>query len=176
MRSSTANAWLDRAKRIQALDPGERISATRSTSSHEVAELDRRVSDPELLKVVRSRFSSGHYADAVEAAAKYLVSLVGDLSGLEGDADGTGLMTTAFSSRKPVLRVNSGRTRTDSAEQLGYMHLCAGVVSAFRNPRAHRADIEDSPAGALMRIELIDHLAAVARGSLVLRQEDGEGS
>ena len=41
------------------------------------------------------------------------------------------------------------------------MNLCAGVVGAWRNPRAHSTDIEDSPESALMMLETIDHLMAV---------------
>jgi uncharacterized protein (TIGR02391 family) len=159
-RSSPTVEVLDLARNLGASAPDQRVQ-----SDPALLDFDRRICDSELANVVRSRFVSGHYADAVESAAKFLVALVSRLSGLEGDLDGTGLMTTAFSPGNPTLRVNPGRTKTDKVEQLGYMCLFGGVVSAFRNPRAHRADTQDDPATALMMIELIDHLVGVARRS-----------
>lgn len=134
------------------------------------AAFDQRITDPGLRVVTRSRFMSKHYADAVEAGVKYLIQIVHEKSGKEPDADGTGLMTSVFSEKKPVLRVNEGRTKSDKSEQLGYMHLFAGVVAAFRNPRAHRADIEDSPEGALLMLEFANHLATVVHASKKTRR------
>lgn len=127
--------------------------------------LDLRVSDSELRAVVRSRYESGHFADAVEAGVKFLVNLVHKRSGCDPDADGTGLMTTVFSVANPVLRVNAGKTKTDRSEQLGYMHLFAGIVAAIRNPRAHASSVEDSPEDALMMLEWTNHLVLRARAA-----------
>jgi len=72
-------------------------------------------------------------------------------------------MTTVFSEKAPVLRLNAGKTKSEKSEQLGYMYLLAGVVAAFRNPRAHAADLKDSPETALLVLELVDHLLGVVR-------------
>ena len=132
---------------------------------------ERRVSDPELRAAVRTRVESGHYADAVETAVKFLVTLVHTRSGCDPDADGTGLMTKVFSVGNPILRLNAGRTKSDLSEQLGYMHLYAGVVAAIRNPRAHRADVEDSPDAALMMLEWTNHLVFRARAARRVRKQ-----
>lgn len=124
---------------------------------------DRRLQDPELRAVTESRFRSEHYADAVENGVKLLINVVAERSGRSFDLDGTGLMTTVFSERSPVLRVNANKTKSDKSEQLGYMYLFAGMVAAFRNPRAHSADLKDSPETALMVLELVDHLLGVVR-------------
>jgi uncharacterized protein (TIGR02391 family) len=126
------------------------------------AEYERRVTDPDLRAATRSRFESGHYADAVEAGIKHLVNLVHERVGKPPDLDGTGLMTAVFSVKDPLLRVNLMKSKTEVSEQLGYMYLFAGVVGAWRNPRAHKL-LDDTPESALMMLEVTEHLIDVAR-------------
>lgn len=123
-------------------------------------EYDRRVVDPGLRAATRSRFVSNHYADAVEAGVKVLNELVRSRTGLADDGDS--LMTAAFAPNAPLLRVNAGRTKSDKSEQRGHMHLCQGVVGAWRNPRAHSL-MDDEPVRALMMLEMIDALIATTK-------------
>jgi uncharacterized protein (TIGR02391 family) len=102
---------------------------------------------------------SGHYADAVEAAVKALNECVRERSG--STEDGDSLMTSVFSEKKPKLRVNRMRTDSDRSEQRGHMMMCQGVVAAWRNPRAHSSQFEDSPEKTLMMLEHIQHLIEV---------------
>ena len=71
-------------------------------------------------------------------------------------------MTLVFSPNAPLLRINRGRSKSDESEQRGHMHLCQGVIGAWRNPRAH-ALIDDSPARALMMLETLDDLIATTK-------------
>ncbi len=132
-----------------------------------LAEFDRRVADPDLRAATRSRFVSTHYADAVEAGVKALNECVRGRTGRTEDGDA--LMTVAFSPNAPLLRVNAGRIKSDESEQRGHMHLCQGVVGAWRNPRAHSL-IDDEPARALMMLETIDALIATTKAATRTRR------
>ncbi len=132
-----------------------------------LAEYDRRVVDPDLRAATRSRFVSSHYADAVEAAVKALNECVRGRTGRAEDGDA--LMTVAFSPNAPLLRVNPGRTKSEESEQRGHMHLCQGVVGAWRNPRAHSLTV-DAPARALMMLETIDGLIGTTKAATRTRK------
>ena len=135
---------------VEALPPADEL----------LAEYDRRVRDPDLRAATRSRFVSTHYADAVEAGVKALNECVRARSGRTEDGDA--LMTLVFSPNAPLLRINPGRSKNDESQQRGHMHLCQGVIGAWRNPRAHSL-IDDSPARALMMLETIDELMTTTK-------------
>ncbi len=88
--------------------------------------------------MVRQVFLNGHYSLAVEEGFKYLNNLVKRRSGLE--ADGAGLMGTAFSLNSPVLRLSDLRTQWKRDQQLGYMQILQGSMTGIRNPRATSTD------------------------------------
>lgn len=140
-----------------ALEPGDDL----------IVEFDRRIIDEDLRASARSRFVSGHYADAVEAGVKTLNEVVRARTG--GTEDGDPLMTLAFSPNSPQLRINKGRSKSEESEQRGHMMLCQGVVGAWRNPRAHSL-IDDSPKRALMMLETIDDLLATTRAATRTRR------
>ena len=127
-----------------------------------VAEFDRRVGDPDLRSATRTRFLTNHYADAVESGVKALCECVRSQSG--STKDGDTLMTSMFSPKAPVLRLNPGKSQNDESEQRGHMLLCQGVVAAWRNPRAH-ALVDDSPAKALMMLETLDDLITTTKAA-----------
>ncbi len=130
-------------------------------------EFDRRILDADLRTATRSRFVSKHYSDAVEAGVKALSECVRARTGRSEDGDS--LMTVVFSPNAPLLRVNGGRTKSDESEQRGHMHLCQGVVGAWRNPRAHSL-IDDEPGRALMMLETIDALIATTKAATRTRK------
>lgn len=97
-------------------------------------------------QVAESRFETGHYADAVEAAFKAINKIVKQaykhLSGKEKDGDA--LMREAFTctpnnSYTPHLRLTDLDLVTESGRnvQEGYMNLFAGAMRGIRNPKAH---------------------------------------
>ena len=112
---------------------------------------------PEIYRAVAKLFRDGHYAHAVEDACKVLDGLVRIRSD-RVDVSGTSLMQTVFSANGPVLRFNALSTETEKSEQQGMMFLYAGVMLAFRNPRAHEI-VKDDPEMALEIIGFISHLA-----------------
>ena len=133
------------------------------------AEFDRRVLDPDLRTATRTRFLTSHYADAVEAGVKALCECIRSLSTCTEDGDK--LMTSVFSPKRPLLRVNPGQSQNDESEQRGHMFLCQGVVAAWRNPRAHTL-IDDSPARALMMIETLNDLIATTKAATPIEHRD----
>lgn len=140
------------------LDPAEPL----------LAEYDRRVVDADLRAATRSRFISTHYADAVEAGVKALNECVRGRTGLA--LDGDTLMTTAFSANSPLLRLNRLRSDSDKSEQRGHMMMCQGVVAAWRNPRAHSSQFEDSPLNTIMMLEHVQHLMSVTKAAVRTRK------
>lgn len=112
---------------------------------------------PRIANVAAERYLDGHFSDAVFAAAKALINMVKEKSGLE--LDGATLMTTVFSKNNPVLSFNDLSNQTDRDEQEGMMHLYTGVVLAIKNPGSH-AFPEETPDRAL---ELIAFLSLLAK-------------
>jgi uncharacterized protein (TIGR02391 family) len=144
-----------------------RLHPTPAAIDNPLAEYDRRITDQDLRLATRSRFGAPHYSDAIEAGVKALNECVRKRSGSREDGDG--LMTSVFSVKEPKLRVNRLRSDSERSEQRGHMMLCQGVVAAWRNPRAHSNQVNDSPDMALMMLELIQHLIEVTKGATKTR-------
>jgi uncharacterized protein (TIGR02391 family) len=94
---------------------------------------------PEVIAVARSRFDTGHFADAVEAAFKHFNATVKKLagSGIASDLDGAPLMNKVFSPNKPIIKLSDLSTATGKNIQNGYMQMFAGAMTGIRNPKAH---------------------------------------
>lgn len=105
--------------------------------------------------VAKSRFDSGHYADAVEAAFKEINSRVKEVVRQRtGDTyDGAALMNYAFSVKKPVIILEDLETEDGRNIQNGYMQMFAGAMIAIRNPKAHsNVEIEREEAVPLIQL------------------------
>ena len=111
---------------------------------------------PDINDAAGDLFRNGHFANAIEDSIKALNALVRYRSGLE--LDGSTLMETAFSPKKPVLRFNDLMDASDTDEQRGFMQMFAGAVAGLRNPRAHKL-IKDDPERALEFIAFVSLLA-----------------
>ena len=94
---------------------------------------------PRVVAVAQPRFTTGHFADAVEAALKALNSEVRNVAMARGAApmDGAALMHTVFSVKTPVIVLADLSTQSGRDMQQGYMEMFAGAMSAIRNPKAH---------------------------------------
>jgi len=116
---------------------------------------------PSIQKIAAPRFSSATFADAVEAALKYVNSrvkaYVKDRVGEE--LDGAPLMNRAFSLRNPVIVLDDLATETGRNIQLGYMQIFAGAMIGIRNPKAH-ANIEITKERAMHFLMLASLLMA----------------
>lgn len=104
-------------------------------------------------------YRDGHYSHAIEDACKALRDLVRLRSGVS-DKDGRTLMEAVFSPKNPILKFNDLQSQSEVDEQLGFMMLFSGAVTALRNPRAHEF-IRDDPERALEFIAFISLLAKI---------------
>ena len=148
---------------------GDEVAAeTRDEETSDMAdEFDRRVVDLDLREASRSRFLTRHYADAVESGVKALCACIRSRTGTTEDGDS--LMRLAFHPNGALLRINRGRSQSAESKQRGHMLLCQGAVAAWRNPRAHTL-IDDSPARALMMLEILDDLIATTKAATRTRK------
>lgn len=119
------------------------------------------VHDAELRRVARKLFNDGHYARAVEEAYKYFNNLVKKRTG--SPEDGSKLMEKVFSSDKPVIMLNPGKSDSEKNEQLGYLKICSGVMTGIRNPRAHETEQKDTRLTAMQLLMFADHLICKVR-------------
>lgn len=89
--------------------------------------------------VAKSRFDSGHPADAVEAAFKEVNSRVKEhvRQSTGEELDGAKLMNLAFSPIKPIIILDDLETDSGKNIQQGYMQIFAGAMIGIRNPAAH---------------------------------------
>lgn len=135
----------------EQVGPGEDDASSRILRAYDGLDLHAEIS-----RAASGLYSSGHYANAVEAAVKALNALVRLRSDLEHD--GVTLMERAFSPSNPVLKFNALQDQSDKDEQKGFMQMFAGAVSGLRNPRAH-SFVHDEPERALEFIAFISLLA-----------------
>jgi len=91
---------------------------------------------PRIRKVSEKLLTDGHYAQAILEAYKTVSNHVKEKSGRK-DLDGQDLMSTVFSVKNPILKLNKLRSRSDQDEQMGFMFLFMGAMTGIRNPKAH---------------------------------------
>ncbi len=118
---------------------------------------DSRITNSGLRHGTRKLFADGHYSMAVFKAFLYVENFVQERSGVV-DKDGADLMNKVFSVKNPVVRLNACRNKSERNEQLGYMQMFAGAMTAIRNPRAHEFDWYDDPEEALELLVFANHL------------------
>lgn len=98
-----------------------------------------KIINPEVRDVSKTRFDTGHYADAVESVFKHINSKIKKIykykTGTE--LDGVSLMRKTFTPSEPVIVIDNLETETGKNIQQGYMELFSGSISAIRNPKAH---------------------------------------
>ena len=121
-----------------------------------LVQFDIRVTDVGLHRACRRLFISGHYAEAVRMAFTYFDNMVREKSG-QAEKDGADLMRFVFSAKKPLLKLNALKARSDLNEQEGYMHMFAGAMTGIRNPRSHEHDLVDDPDEALELLVMANH-------------------
>ena len=94
---------------------------------------------PKIIEIARPRFTAGHLADAVEAAAKEVNDRVKSIvkTRTSKDDDGSSLMKQAFSLKNPIISLADLSTQSGQSEQVGYMEIFSGTMTGIRNPKAH---------------------------------------
>lgn len=126
-------AIVDETIGVLSMHPEKLVEETSSTTDF------WSIMHPTILQVSKSRFCSGWYADAVEAAYKEVNAQVKKLyvSYNKEELDGAKLMLNAFKKDNPIIRLTDLQSQSDKDVQDGYMHMFAGAMLGIRNPKAH---------------------------------------
>lgn len=80
-------------------------------------------------------FKSGHYRDAVLNSIVAIFDLIRSRTGI--DADGSALVTRAFSLTDPYLVLSEIDSDSGQNDQKGFIQLFSGSYQGIRNPKAH---------------------------------------
>ena len=81
-----------------------------------------------------------NYFHSVFEAIKSVADRIREMTGLY--ADGAELVDTTFSTKNPLVRINTLQNDNDRSEHLGLMHLIKGLFGLIRNPTAHKPKIK----------------------------------
>ena len=94
---------------------------------------------PRICALAKPRFDAGFFGDAVETSFKEINDTVKRIHREKtgNEADGSGLMTSAFSPANPSIHLNEQQTESERNIQQGYMQIFAGSMVGIRNPKAH---------------------------------------
>ncbi|MFD4532885.1 TIGR02391 family protein [Kitasatospora sp. NPDC058397] len=117
---------------------------------------------PEIISVVGSLWSDGHFAQAVLAVFRHIEFRVQNVTG-ELSESGQSLMAKAFSDPIQGIDVRRANGMSGQSEQAGFKFLFMGAMAGLRNPRAHGSPPEE---------EESESYEAIAFGSLLLRRLD----
>ncbi len=120
---------------------------------------------PLIAPVASDLYKNGHYRQAILDTYILLVNTVKTKSGRH-DLDGTGLMQTVFSPKKPVIKISD-----DPDEQMGFMWMFSGSVMGIRNPKAHRLIQQHDPQRTLEWLSFASVLLKVLDNAEVIKEE-----
>lgn len=115
------------------------LSGARARASRLRSILESRGTHPEVFKYCLAEFLEENYFHAVLEAVKGIGERIRQLSGL--GADGAELVNQVFSTKSPILAINSLQSETEISEQKGIANLLVGLFGAVRNPTAHAPKI-----------------------------------
>src|SRR6267154_586115 len=114
-------------------DPTQPLRSGASVESIVIAYLDQL--HPFIARGCRKLFIDGHYAQAVEEAAKAVFQYIRQHTGRS--ADGAALVDAAYSLKNPILAFSDLKDETKRNEQIGFMEMLKGFAKGVRNPLAH---------------------------------------
>lgn len=119
---------------------------------------------PRIREVSEQLFIDGHYSSAIFEAYKTVNIVVKEKSGRK-DLDGQRLMSTVFSPKNPILRLNDLQEQSDQDEQEGFMLLFMGAMTGIRNPKGHDVVNQKDPIRAIEYLSLASLLVRRAEES-----------
>ena len=111
------------------------ITGARARANALRAKLEDRGAHTKVFEYCRAELLDENYFHAVLEAVKGVADRIREISGLT--SDGADLFNEAFSTKKPILAVNSLSTDTEISEQKGLTSMLVGLFGAVRNPTAH---------------------------------------
>ena len=116
---------------------------------------------PKIEEKCKKIFDDGHYSHTTFEACKLLEERVRELA--NSDKIGTRLMTDVFSVNNPILLLSNLSGQNQENEQQGFMDLFRGIIAGIKNPRSHKAGINENID------QCLDHLSLV---SMLMRKLD----
>jgi len=153
-------------------DQGRAVRTTRETTvAGAVARakrlkstLEARGTHAEVFAYCTPELLDENYFHAVLEAIKGIAERLRKISGLT--CDGADLINQAFSTKAPIIAINSLATDTEVSEQKGISNLLVGLFGSVRNPTAHAPKV----AWPMSEQDALDIFATV---SFVHRKLDG---
>lgn len=115
--------------------PESTVEGARARAKRLNSVLQSRDMHQEIFKYCKTELLQDNYFHAVLEAVKGVAERLRQMSGLS--IDGADLVNTVFSTKNPILAINSLKTETELSEQKGIANLLVGVFGAIRNPTAH---------------------------------------
>jgi uncharacterized protein (TIGR02391 family) len=125
-------------------------SSERLSNKNQLKNLHQKV-----IEASSKQFNDGHFKNSILDSFIVLQNYIRDKAWQEEKLDGKGLMTTVFSSQRPILRISSNNT-----EQEGYMNLFVGSILALRNNVAHRNEYNGD---AMETLEILTYISYLFR-------------
>jgi uncharacterized protein (TIGR02391 family) len=111
------------------------VEGARARAGHLRTLLQSRGTHAEVLKYCQAELLQENYFHAVLEAVKGVAERIRLMSCLT--SDGAELVSQAFSTKTPIIAINTLKTDTEVSEQKGITNLLIGVFGAIRNPTAH---------------------------------------
>ncbi len=117
-------------------------------SGAELSELPIEIFDtlqfhPRVVEASKGLFKDKHYADAIFRAFTAVSIFVKEKTG--SSFDGKQLMSSVFSEKSPIIKINDLLTPPDRDEQEGFKFLFMGGQVGIRNPKAHDNVVQTDP-------------------------------
>jgi uncharacterized protein (TIGR02391 family) len=113
---------------------------------------------PSIKKVSENLYLDGYFPHSILEAYKAINNLVKKKSGRQ-DLDGQELMSTVFSYKNPIIKLNEFQSQSDIDEQMGFMFLYMGAMTGIRNPKAHDTVEQKDPIRTMEYLALASLLA-----------------
>lgn len=154
---------LSEKSRFQPVIKAETISDAEKRATLLMTKLKERDVHEDIIKFCKSELLQNNYFHAVFEATKSVADKIRQITGLT--QDGSELVDLAFSSKKPIILINSFVTQTEQSEHKGFANLLKGFFGIFRNTTAHAPKIK-------WTIEENDALDMMSMASLMHRKLD----
>jgi len=147
---------IDEKGQPQRVTVASTISEASQRANELRSELTHRNVQGDVLRFCRAELLQDNYFHCVLEASKSVAQKIRDKTGIEGD--GASLVDQAFSSKTPLLALNTLQTESEQSEQKGFANLLKGVFGTFRNVLAHAPKIS----WAVNRIDAMDALTIIS--------------
>jgi uncharacterized protein (TIGR02391 family) len=115
--------------------PETTLTGALARAGHLRSVLESRGTHSEVFKYCKAELLQENYFHAVLEAVKGLAERIRQMSGL--GSDGAELVNQVFSTKSPVIAINTLQSETELSEQKGIANLLVGLFGAIRNPTAH---------------------------------------